>query len=255
MANKKINSFPTGSISDNNLGVIGDPITGDLTQTSYHAMKDYFIAGITGSSITGSFVTTASFNTFSSSYVGDSSSFNIRIANVYLSESNYLPTSSFNLFSSSYVHDSGSFLSLINSITGSGGGVGIVTFQNYTASTNVQLTNIYASESNYLPTSSYSVDSGSFNARINIISGSITKVLSFIVGDGGPFTPVSGTTLFSASGNPLKNHSIIQFWQEGGVITPVSRSVAWYTFTSSNGIINLNNTVFGQDTYYSIMYI
>ena len=30
MADQLINSFPTGSISDNSLGVIGDPSTGNL---------------------------------------------------------------------------------------------------------------------------------------------------------------------------------------------------------------------------------
>jgi hypothetical protein len=77
MANERIIDLPSASISDNSLGFIGDPLTGALSQSSYHAMKDYFTAGITLSG----YVTTASYNPFSSSYVVDSASFNTRINN------------------------------------------------------------------------------------------------------------------------------------------------------------------------------
>lgn len=146
MANLTINQFNSGSISDSNLGVIGDPNTGALTQTGFKAMKDYFTAGITGSGgnvNTGSLATTASLNAFTASYYQDSSSFNTRISNITGSNINtgsLLQTSSFNAFTSSYYVDSSSFNTRINSVTGSGGNVNTgsllltSSFNTYTAS-------------------------------------------------------------------------------------------------------------------------
>ena len=50
MSTQLITNLSSGSISDSSLTFIGDPSTGALTQTSYHAAKDYFTNGITGSS-------------------------------------------------------------------------------------------------------------------------------------------------------------------------------------------------------------
>lgn len=207
MSNLTINQFPSGSISDSNLGIIGDPSSGALSQTSFHAMKDYFTAGVTGSVgniNTGSLATTASLNSFTSSYYQDSSSFNNRInvisssegsintgsfvqtssyqidsssfnthiGNVFSSQSNYLSTSS-------YQADSSSFNSRINSVTGSGNintGSLLLTssFNNYTSS----VSNTFGQ---YETTSSYQTDSASFNSRINSITGSNINTGSFLL--------------------------------------------------------------------------
>ena len=239
--------------------------------------------------LTGSYVTTGSFNFYTGSAASQS-------LNIYASQSNYTPTSSFNPFSSSYHSDSGS---------------------NYT-----KINNVYASQSNYLPTSSISgiinyipifngplslgtssiyQSSGSMllgsttgsgnNAVLQVFgniyvsksiydstntTGSLNQILSnsstgikwintgsagatvlstnFIIGDGGSYTPLSGSTQYSGSGNPLIGRTLVQFFQEGLLMAPVSRSVGWYSFTSSQGIINLNNAEFDPDTFYSALY-
>ena len=158
MANITINQFNSGSIADSSLAVIGDPTTGALTQTSYHALRDYF-------QNTGAFVLT-------SSYYPDSSSFNLQISNVYASESNYITTSSFNNFSGSYINDSASFNNRINAISGSelsGSFVSSTSFGTYSSSVATQLINVYSSESNYIPTSSFN----SFTASNSILVGNV----------------------------------------------------------------------------------
>jgi len=85
------------------------------------------------------YTSTSSFNAFTASYRTDSSSFDVRINNVFQSESKYLLTSS-------YYIDSSSFL--------------------------LQIRNVFTSESNYLLTASYYSDSASFNDRINNINTS-----------------------------------------------------------------------------------
>lgn len=85
------------------------------------------------------YLTTSSFNTFSSSYYASSASFKNIIENVFLSESKYLLTSS-------YLIDSASFLTKIN--------------------------NSFLSQSNYLLSASYLIDSSSFDSRIrSFVSG------------------------------------------------------------------------------------
>ncbi len=264
----------------------------------------------------GSYETTASFNTYSSS-VG------IKEANIFASQSNYTPTQSFSILSSSYSNDSGSFNTRINNISSSlinltGSYVTTGSFNSYTSSANLQISNAFASQSKYLQTSSIngatnyvtiysgttSFTTGSlYQSGSSLLIGGITgsnnsllqvfgniyiskslydstnstgsagqvltttgtgsqwqtvassvNVLNFIIGDSGSFTPLSGSTQFSSSGNPLVNRTILQFWQESFLLAPASRSVAWYSFTSSQGIINLNNAEFDQSTYYSILY-
>ena len=87
-------------------------------------------------------------------------------------------------------------------------------------------------------------------------TGSVPYSLEFIIGDGGPYTPVSGSTQFSASGNPLINKTVLQFAQEGSIISSKPRSSGYmsYSYTSSLGIINLISGSFDQDTYYYILY-
>lgn len=177
MADQLINSFPSGAVSDGSLGVFGDPNTGALSQTSYHALKDYFTAGITGTVNTGSLLPTASFNAFTSSI-------NAQVTNVFASESNYTPTSSFNALSSSYVVDSASFNTKIttnsssfNAFSGS-----VVTqlslFTTYTGSESLKVTNTFASQSNYLLTSSYvpggsgTISGSGIVAQIAVFNGS-----------------------------------------------------------------------------------
>ena len=265
MADKRINQLDSGSILDSSLGLIGDPVSGSLTQTSYRAMKDYFTAGITGSSgiiDTGSLTTTASFNTFTSSYLNDSASFNTRINsitgsgdlintgsllstssfnlftssinnqinNVFSSESNYLPTASFNTFTSSYLNDSSSLNISINNVFSSESNyLTTSSFNIFTASINNQVSNVYASESNYLSTSSfniftssylltsssinnniinifasesnyvltssYIIDSSSFDNRINTLSGSLSNLTGSYVTTGSFNTYTASTNL------------------------------------------------------------
>jgi hypothetical protein len=245
-----------------------------LPTSSFTTFSASVSSQLTGSVNTGSLLTTASFVAYTSStaiqilnvYASESnyqltSSFNTfsqslatQVSNIYASESNYLPTSSFNTFSSSYVHDSASFLVLISSISGSGGGVSIINFNSYTASTNTQIANVYASESNYLPTSSFTTFSASVNSKLTGSGGgSLTSsVLNFLVGDGQSFTPMSGSTVFSSS--LIVNRTILQVQQEGFTLAPISRSVSWYSFTSSIGQINLNNTTFITGSYFQIIY-
>lgn len=196
-AGEKINQLPSGSASDNSLGIVADPQTGKLYQTGYKALKDYFQQGLQVSINTGSLATTASFNTFTASYSQDSASFNLGINNVSGSQGKYLQTASFNTFSSSYNLDSGSFDIRINALSGSSLATAsfnsfsasvssqvsnvfasqsnytqLSFFNTYTGSVNTQLQNVYASESNYLSTGSYLIDSASFNNRLNNITAS-----------------------------------------------------------------------------------
>ena len=81
-------------------------------------------------------------------------------------------------------------------------------------------------------------------------------VIDFVIGDGGPFTPVANSSTFSPGSNPLAGKTVLGFWQEGIKISPAVRSggTLYYTFTSSTGSIALTNGVFSADTYYSIIY-
>jgi hypothetical protein len=246
MADKKINQLDSGSIAYSSLIMIGDPNTGGLTQTSYQSLKDFVgSGGTTGSFNTGSLTTTASFNLFTASYNTDSSSFDTRIKAISSSiTGSYVTTGTFqsytasvNSFTSSYIIDSASF--------------------------NKRITNVFSSESNYLPTASFLIlsssilnDSASFNSRINSITGSSSSgsviVLNFIPGDGQSFSPTTGSTIFSSS--ILVNRTILQLQEEGFTIAPISRSVSWYSFTSSLGKINMNNSSFLSDVYFQIIY-
>ena len=165
MADQLINSLNSGSINDSSLGLIGDPITGTLTQTGYHAMKDYFTAGITGSGgniNTGSLATTASLNLFTASYYIDSASFNLHIANTFASESNYLLTSSFTLFSASIVSQlTGSSFNSGSLLTTSSFNAFSSSYSVDSGSFNTRINNVYASESNYTLTSSFGIVSSS----------------------------------------------------------------------------------------------
>jgi len=206
---KKIINLPSGSINDSSIGFIGDPNTGALTETSYRAMKDYFQNGIS-SLLTGSYVTTGSFNNFSSSYNNDSSSFYNNDKNIYSSQSGYTTTSSYNPFTASYFVDSGSFDIRIKAISGSipsGSYITTTTFGVFSASyvidsssINQKLVNINASESNYVPTSSYNpftasyfVDSSSFLNKINNVYSSESN-----------YVPTSSFNILSSS---IKNDS------------------------------------------------
>jgi hypothetical protein len=75
MGIKKYIDFNTGSVSDSEIQLVADGTTGALSKVSLKQQKDYFQQGL----ISGSFVVTSSFNTFSSSYSNDSASFNTRI--------------------------------------------------------------------------------------------------------------------------------------------------------------------------------
>lgn len=248
MANKTINQFTTGSISDTSLLIIGDPSTGALSQTGYHAAKDYFTAGITGSGSTtntGSLATTASLNALSSS---------------------------FNIFSGSYVHDSASLLSLISSITGSGGGVSIVVFNNFTSSATTQSLNIFASESNYTLTSSfnttiaglnivtssfnnfsssYVVDSSSFNIRIAAITSSGGSINT------GSFVTTSSFNIYTASVqnisiNLVDSSSIVWDYSLGNIANVTlggNRSLKIInSFSQSFGILKVSQDSTGSRT-------
>jgi hypothetical protein len=190
---KKIINLPSGSINDTSIGFIGDPNTGALTETSYKAMKDYFQTGVS-SLLTGSYVTTASFNIFSASYHNDSSSFSGNIKNVYASQSSYTLTSSFLPLSQSYSTDSGSFDIRIKAISGSlpsGSYVTTTTFGVFSASVTIdsssfnnRISNLGISQSGLVPTSSYNpftasyiTDSGSFLNRINNVFASESNYL------------------------------------------------------------------------------
>lgn len=200
---KNISQLVTGSIFDSSLGLIGDPISGFLAQTSYRAMKDYFSQGL--SINTGSLLLTSSFNTYTASN-------SVTVANVYASQSNYTQ------------------LSL---------------FGQYTASIASQI-------GQYETTASFTAFSSSVATSFHGITGSSSQVLNFIVGDGQSFTPASGSTVFSSS--IIVGKSVLQFSQESTPLAPISRSVAWYSVTSSIGKLNLNNSTFVPDAWYQIIY-
>lgn len=239
-------------------------LTGSYVTTgsfnSYTASVAIQIANIYASG--SDFTTTSSFYAFTSSYRTDSGSNYTKINNIYASESNYLPTSSISgvtnyipvftgglTFGTSSIYKfSGS--TLIGSTTGSSNNALLQVFGN-----------IYISQSIYDSSNS----TGSINQILTNTStgikwissssiGVVPQTLSFIIGDGGPYTPLSGSTQFSSSGNPLVGRTLLQFFQEGILMSPISRSVDWYSFTGSQGIINLNNAEFDPDTFYSALY-
>jgi len=78
----------------------------------------------------GSFVTTSSFNNFTSSYYLDSASFDSRIDNISIDTSSLVTTSSFNAFTSSY--NTGSF---------TGSFIGIATTASFASSISEQIIN------------------------------------------------------------------------------------------------------------------
>ena len=72
----------------------------------------------TGTSVdTGSFVTTSSFNSFTSSYYTDSASFDSRINNINIDTSSLVTTSSFNTFTSSINTFTSSIQTSVNNLT------------------------------------------------------------------------------------------------------------------------------------------
>lgn len=78
--------------------------------SSYYIDSASFDARIDGIELlTGSYVTTSSFQTFTQSYQNDSASFNTRIEDLVNNTGSYTLTSSFNSFTQSYETDSASF--------------------------------------------------------------------------------------------------------------------------------------------------
>ena len=148
----------------------GDVGTGSFNTftASYYVNSASFVGAIqniSGSMLTGSYVTTLAFSVYSASYILDSRSFGTNISNTYASESNYTSTASFNTYSSSYVSDSSSFnLRINNTFASESNYTSTGSFNTFSssyvttsASVNTSLTNIYASESGYLATSSMNV--------------------------------------------------------------------------------------------------
>lgn len=215
------------------------------------------INAISGSilNLTGSYVTTGSFNSYTQSV-------SVQLSNIYASESKYLLTSSLNGITNYIPVFSGQTTLITSSIYQSGSSL-IIGGNTGSNKSYLQTPDIYISKNIYDSIGS----TGSINQVISststgikwvntgsgggFVSGS-TSVLNFIIGDGGPYTPISGSTQLSAS--ILANRTILQFFQEGLLLAPISRSVACYSVTSSNGIINLNNAEFDPGTFYSILY-
>jgi hypothetical protein len=189
--------------------------------SSFQTFSASVSSQMTGSVNTGSLLLTASFNAYTASI-------NSQLVNVYASESNYTPTSSFNAFSSSYHVDSGSFLNLIASVSGSGGGVSTVVFQAFTQSINLQVANVYASESNYHTTASFNTFSaslaiqvgnifasesnytltGSFNslsASYHTDSGSFLALIASITGSGGGVSVLNFNSYTASANSQILN--------------------------------------------------
>jgi hypothetical protein len=114
---------------------------------SFSSSIDIKIAEATNEQSLTGFVTTASFNTFTSSYLTDSASFDSRIQN-HISSTAYI-SESYNEFVYSYHSESSSFSSRIDAATN----------EQYIAG--------------LLLTSSYQLDSASFNNRINNFTSSV----------------------------------------------------------------------------------
>lgn len=124
------------------------------------------------------FVTTSSFNSFTSSYQADSSSWNVAINNVYLSESIYTATSSFNAFTASingtinnvYVSESNYLLTS--------------SFNAFTSSNTTIINNIYASQSNYETVTNFNNYTASYHPkRVVTIPSSTTFAVNSDVAD------------------------------------------------------------------------
>jgi hypothetical protein len=200
MAGEKIIQLPTGSPNDNSLGIVADPITGQLFQTGYKSLKNYFLSGVTID--TGSLASTASLNAVSSSihldFTSYTSSNDARVSNVFASHSNYLPTASYLPDSSSFDTRIKTLSGSLSSLTGSYATTGA--FNTYTASANLQIANTYASASNYLPTSSYLTDSSSFDTRIKTLSGSLSSLTGSYVATG-TFNSYTASTAIQVSNN------------------------------------------------------
>ena len=110
-----IEVVPIGSSTGSFTGNFTGTFTGSLQGTSSWA-ENYNETDPIFTAVSGTFATTASFNTFTSSYYQDSASFDGRIDNI---SSSYTTTSSFNNFTASY--NTGSFTGTFSgSFSGSG---------------------------------------------------------------------------------------------------------------------------------------
>ena len=202
----------------------------------------WIVASGSGGTITGSgFLTTSSFNAYTASAATSfSSSINGKV--------NFIPVfNGNNSLTGSIIYQSGSSVILGNT-TGSNQSLLQINGDIYISRSLYDSTNSTGSTNQVLTKTPSGVK------WVNSGSGG-TSVLNFIVGDGQSFTPASGSTQFSSSGNPLVGRTVLQFFMEGLLLSPVSRSVACYSTTGSQGIINLNNATFDLDTFFSILYI
>ena len=168
------------------------------------------------------------FNIISASYQTDSGSWNTKINNVFVSQSNYVLTSNYqtdsgswntkinNVFvseskyvlTSSYINDSSSFDTRINNVFLSESNYTTTsTFNQYTQSNDTKVTNIFTSQSKYVPTSSYQSDSGSWNIGIN----SKVNTSSYQIDSGSWNTKQAGATnLTSLSGLTYVSASFVK---------------------------------------------
>jgi len=184
--------------------------------------------GSAGSLInTGSFVTTSSFNAFTSSYKIDSASFLSNLSNLsssfILVSSSYVNfsssfivtsasfdarinniTSSFNTFTSSYQNDSASFAARITTDSQS-----FTTFSSSfittSASFDNRINNITSSFN--LFTSSYKIDSASWNSQISQISASYYAFTQSYYGDSASFD--ARINSISGSGGSINTGSFV----------------------------------------------
>jgi hypothetical protein len=88
-----------------------------------------------------------------------------------------------------------------------------------------------------------------------IVPAATIQVLNFRVGDGGQFTPTSGSNLYNPLINPLVGKTIITMFQQGVLISPspteVSGDINW-SFDGTN--LTLANGEFDNNTTYTILY-
>lgn len=89
--------------------------------------------------------------------------------------------------------------------------------------------------------------------------GSTTTVssLSFLIGDGGPYTPAAGQPVFNPVGNPLVGATVIAMFGGGLFISPTADAAPGdlsYAFVSGTGVITLSNGNFDNGVTYSIIY-
>jgi len=192
-------------------------------------------AGSPGDFDPSALTTTSSFNSFTSSYKADSSSFDFRINNIVVGPvdlSGYTTTSSFHTFTSSYKQDSASFASSLSNVTfDTSSLVNTSSFYSFTSSYKLDsasfvvginnLTNLTSSyvtnsqTSSFIKsnqtgsfvttssfndfTSSYKIDSSSFNNRISsLVAATSSYTLNSLTGS---FLTTSSFYSFTASYN------------------------------------------------------